>query len=44
MRGAKPAIFVTGRGLTCPPPPAGYVRRGYATAGVPANTYPLYTR
>ena len=29
---ARPASFVAGRGLTCEAPPAGYVRRGFATA------------
>ena len=41
---AKPASFVAGSGLTCAAPPAGYVRRGFATAdmGVREHTYPLY--
>jgi hypothetical protein len=40
---AKHALAVEGQGLTCVPP-AGYVRRGFATPemGVPAHTYPLY--
>jgi hypothetical protein len=36
------AIFVSGEGLTCSPPPAGYKRRGFATQGVPAGVYPYY--
>ncbi len=41
---AAPAIFVSGSGLTCDPPPAGFVDKGLAPAdlGVPANTYRLY--
>ncbi len=42
--GSTPANFVQGLGLTCAPPPAGYTRRGFATAdmNVDANTYPYY--
>jgi hypothetical protein len=42
LAGAHRANYVQGTGLTCDPPPAGYVRRGYATQNVPPNTYPLY--
>ena len=44
LEAATPASFVAGRGLTCEPPPRGYVRRGFATPeqGVPADTYPLW--
>jgi hypothetical protein len=44
LAGASRAIFVEGRGLTCPPAPAGYVRRGFATAAmnVPPGTYAYY--
>jgi hypothetical protein len=42
--GAAPAIFVKGKGVTCDPPPAGYVRNGYAGEEyhVPADLYPFY--
>jgi hypothetical protein len=44
FKGAKPANFVAGAGLTCAPPPAGYTHRGFATPdmGVPAHTYAYY--
>lgn len=42
--GNRPANFIEGTGLTCSPPPAGYVRKGFAdrSLGVPAGTYPYY--
>jgi hypothetical protein len=40
--GGTRAIFVAGRGLTCPPPPPGYRDRGFATTGVPPHTYHYY--
>lgn len=42
--GATVANFVAGKGLTCDPPPEGFVHRGFATADmdVPAGTYPYY--
>ena len=42
--GAAPANFVQGVGLTCSPPPAGYVRDGFAGAEnqVAAGIYPFY--
>jgi 4-amino-4-deoxy-L-arabinose transferase-like glycosyltransferase len=45
QKDATPAIFVSGRGLTCDHPPAGYVHTGFASPelGVPAHTYPLYS-
>jgi hypothetical protein len=45
LKGARPANFVAGQGLTCAPPPAGYKHHGFATPdmGVPADTYPLYS-
>jgi hypothetical protein len=38
------ANFIAGKGLTCGPPPAGFVRRGFATAAmqVPPGIYPYY--
>ncbi len=44
LEGARRAIFVLGEGITCPPAPAGYVRRGFAPASldVTPGTYPLY--
>jgi hypothetical protein len=44
LKDATPAIVVAGTGLTCPPAPAGYKHRGYATPemGFPADTYPYY--
>lgn len=41
---ATRASFVLGVGLTCDPPPTGYVDKGLAPAdlGVPENTYELY--
>ncbi len=43
-RGATVANFVAEKGLTCDPPPTGFVYRGFATAAmnVPAGTYPYY--
>jgi hypothetical protein len=45
LAGARRAIFVAGRGLTCPPAPPGFKRHGFAseTLGVPARTYPFYS-
>lgn len=45
LQGATPALFVSGQGLTCAAPPAGYAHHGFATPdlGVPADTYPLYS-
>ena len=45
MRGAVPANYIDGSGLSCTVPP-GYVRKGLApsTYGVTADTYPLYVR
>jgi hypothetical protein len=44
LRNARLANYVSGSGLTCLAPPAGYKRRGFATPdmGVPAHTYPYY--
>lgn len=44
-KGATPANFIEGIGLTCSAPPAGYSQHGYATAdmNVDANTYPYYS-
>ena len=44
LAGARRARFVAGQGLTCAPPPKGYVHRGFAPPdlGVPANTYRYY--
>jgi hypothetical protein len=44
--GAVPAIYVAGSGITCDPPPPGYLRIGYASEslGVPADTYAEYAR
>ena len=43
-KGATFANFIAGKGLTCDPPPAGFVRRGFATAAmqVPPGIYPYY--
>jgi len=43
-KGATPAIYVEGKGLTCDPPPAGYVLDGLAGADklVAAGVYPYY--
>lgn len=43
--GATPAIFVDGRGITCDPPPPGYVRSGFAgdQENVSPGLYPRYT-
>jgi hypothetical protein len=41
LKGATHALMVKGTGLTCSAP-AGYHRHGFATVGVPANTYPYY--
>jgi len=42
--GAAPANFVQGAGVTCSPPPPGYVRDGFAGAEnqVAAGIYPYY--
>ena len=42
--GAVPASFVEGVGLTCAPPPPGYVRHGFAGAAnqVAPGIYPYY--
>jgi hypothetical protein len=42
--GATPAIFVKGTGLTCDPPPAGYIRSGFADDRVDmaGGLYPLW--
>jgi hypothetical protein len=42
--GATPANFVQGSGLTCSGPPAGYVRRGFASdqQHVLGGIYPYY--
>jgi hypothetical protein len=42
LAGARKANYVQGKGVTCEPPPAGYVRHGFATENVPPRTYPLY--
>jgi hypothetical protein len=44
LAGARRAIYVTGQGITCAAPPAGYKHHGFASTdlGVPANTYALY--
>jgi hypothetical protein len=44
--GATPANFVEGLGLTCSGPPAGYVRRGFASAEqrVIGGIYAYYVR
>jgi hypothetical protein len=44
--GAIPANFVEGSGLTCSAPPAGYVRRGFASdqQHVIGGIYPYYVR
>ncbi len=46
LAGARRAIFVAGRGVTCPPAPPGFRRRGFATAAmnVPPGTYRYYVR
>ena len=42
--GATPAIFVKGTGLTCDPPPPGYIRSGFADDRVDmaGGLYPLW--
>lgn len=42
--GAEPANFVQGVGLTCSEPPAGYVRRGFASSAdnVRPGIYPYF--
>jgi hypothetical protein len=42
--GATPANFVKGLGLTCGSPPAGYIRRGFASDAehVGSGIYPYY--
>lgn len=44
LAGAQPANFIEGAGLTCSAPPAGFVRRGFATAAdsVTAGVHPYY--
>jgi hypothetical protein len=44
FRDATVANYIAGPGITCSPPPAGYVRHGFATAAVGARpgTYPYY--
>ncbi|HWE82927.1 MAG TPA: hypothetical protein VG265_14845, partial [Gaiellaceae bacterium] len=42
LAGAVRAIAVAGVGLTCAAPPAGYKRRGFASGGVPPDTYAYY--
>ena len=44
-KGARPANFVAGQGLTCAQPPPGYVRHRFATSdlGVPPGVYPYYS-
>jgi hypothetical protein len=43
---ATPALFIEGRGITCDPPPAGYVASGFAgdEQHVPGGAYPFYAR
>lgn len=43
--GATPAIIVQGRGITCDPLPAGFVRSGFAgdAQHVPSGLYAYYT-
>jgi hypothetical protein len=43
-KGAVPANFVQGQGITCSPPPAGYVQKGFAgdAQQVPSFLYPYY--
>jgi hypothetical protein len=43
-KGATPANFIAGEGITCSQPPAGYLHDGFATAdlGVPPGIYPYY--
>jgi hypothetical protein len=43
--GATPAIFVEGKGVTCDPPPPGYVQHGHAgdAQHVPAGLYAYFT-
>lgn len=43
-KGATPAIYVKGIGITCDPPPAGYTQQGYAgeELSVPDGLYPYY--
>lgn len=38
------AIFVAGKGITCDPPPHGFVRKGWADSklGVPPDVYPYF--
>jgi hypothetical protein len=44
LAGAVPANFVKGVGLTCAPPPSGFVRRGFASSAdnVRGGIYPYY--
>jgi hypothetical protein len=43
---ATPALFIEGIGITCDPPPPGYVARGFAgnEQHVPDGVYPFYAR
>jgi len=43
-KGATPAIYVQGKGITCDPPPAGYVRDGFAgqAQNISEGLYPYY--
>jgi hypothetical protein len=43
---ATPALFIEGKGITCDPPPAGFVARGFAgdDQHVPGGAYPFYAR
>jgi hypothetical protein len=42
-KGATIANYIEGMGITCDPPPAGYVRKGFADSDdVPAGLYPFY--
>ena len=42
--GATPAIFVSGKGITCDPPPKGFTHQGWATSAmqVDDDLYPYY--
>ena len=43
--GATPANYIQGKGLTCDPPPAGYVRDGFAgSPDVPSGIYPYFRK
>jgi hypothetical protein len=45
-KGATPANFIEGVGITCDPPPEGYVRDGFATDAmhVPGGIYPYWRK